>query len=109
MKVLAQSLENPLLKQKLRGQEVAQSTVSLVINWLLLIGALAFIVQFVLGAIKWINSQGESSKLEEARKQITTALIGILIIFSLFVVIRVIGQVFGLSQLENLQISLPRL
>jgi len=112
MVVYAQRLENPLLEENIRnmeGADFAARALPFVIHWLLLVGFLAFLVYFILGAIKWITGRGEKNSVEEAQKQLTNAFIGLFIIFSIFAIIKIVGRVFGISGLEGLQISLPTL
>ncbi len=112
MKIFAQGLENPVLKdsvKNLEGVDFFNRALPFLIHWLIIVGFFFFLVHFLLGGLKWINSQGEKNKIEEAQKQLTFALVGLLVVFSIFAIIRIIGFVFGLSGFENLQITLPQL
>jgi len=112
MKVFAQQLENPVIDKALRnesGINFFNRVVPFFFQWLIVIGVGFFVVQFLLGGFKWINSQGKSDKVEEAQKQLTNALIGILILFSVFAIVKIIGIAFGLNNLQNLKIVLPKL
>jgi len=74
---------------------------------ILILGSLLFFfVQFVLGGIKWILSEGSEDKVKTARNQIRDAAAGLGIVFAVFVIVRLIGYVFGISGLEKLQIPL---
>lgn len=74
---------------------------------LLFIGAgLAFFFMFVIGGLKWITSAGEKEKVEGAKKQITSAVVGLILILSVFAVISLLNQLFGINLIE---FSLPRL
>jgi len=113
MKVFAQTkLENPLLEESIKGLSgmgFMRRFIPFLISWLILIGFITFLIYFLIGGLNWISSQGDKNKIEEAKKQLTNALVGIFIIFSIFVIIKVAGFVFGVSNLENLLISLPSL
>lgn len=63
----------------------------------LIIGVLIFFFVLIIGAIAWISSGGDKNALEEAKHKITNALIGIIILFSLFAVLKVIENFFGIS------------
>src|SRR5690606_12682296 len=50
------------------------------------VGALAFIIMFVWGAVDWILSGGDKEKIAGARKRIVTAIIGLVLLALTFVV-----------------------
>jgi amino acid transporter len=72
-------------------------------------GVIIFIFQFIFGGIKWITSQGDEGKVKEAREQVTQALIGLVIVFLVFFMLKVIGIIFGLGWMETLKLPLPQL
>lgn len=112
MKVYAQRLENPILEENIRnleGVDFTRRALPFFFNWLIVIGFLAFLIFFILGGLKWITSQGDKNKIEEAQKQLTYAFIGLTIVFSIFAITKIIGKIMGIEGLENLQISLPTL
>lgn len=112
MKILAQGLENPVIKEPLRGKggtEFLNQALPFFFTWLIIVGFLMFVIYFILGGLKWIQSQGEKAKIEEAQKQITYALIGLLVSFSIFAIVKIIGFVFGIQNLEGLKINFPTL
>lgn len=63
----------------------------------LIIGALFFFFVMILGGIQWISSGGDKNALEEAKHKITNALIGIVILFSIFAILKLIENFFGIS------------
>jgi len=73
---------------------------------LILGSVLFFFVQFILGGIKWILSEGNEEKVKTARNQIRDAAVGLGIVFAVFMIVKLIGYVFGVSGLEELQIPL---
>ncbi len=111
MNLLAQRITNPLLPGGPDQDGVAffNRALPFIINWLLLIGVIYFLINLIFGGYKFISSQGDKNKVQEAQGQLTGALIGLVILLSAFAVLRLIGQIFGLQNLENLQIILPRL
>lgn len=60
------------------------------------IGTLIFFAMLILGAIAWISSGGDKQKLEEARGRITNALIGLILLFASYAIIRLIETFFGI-------------
>ena len=63
----------------------------------LIIGVLIFFFIMIIGAIQWISSGGDKNALEEAKHKITNAIIGIVILFSVFAILKVIEMFFGIS------------
>lgn len=65
---------------------------------LLVIGAaVVFFFWLILGGIKWMTSGGDKAKTEEARNQITAALVGLVIVFSAWAIARLIETLFGVN------------
>lgn len=63
----------------------------------IIIGVLYFFFNFVLGAIAWINSSGDKQALETARSRIQNALIGIVVLFSVFAVLKFLEDFLGIN------------
>lgn len=74
------------------------------IRILVIVAAVIFFFWLVLGGIKWIMSGGDKTKTEEARNQITAALIGLVIVFSAWAIAQLINVLFGVN-LFNLEIK----
>lgn len=112
MLLLAQKIENPVLKDSIKGiggVEFMNRAIPFLVSWLLTIGFLFFLVYFILGGIHFIQSAGDKNKVEEAKHQLTNAIIGIAVVFLAMVVTKLIGLVFGIENLQNLKIILPTL
>lgn len=69
------------------------------------IGGIAFIIMMLWGAVDWIMSGGDKEKVAGARKKMTHALIGLVLLSLSFVIIRVIGQIVGFNPLETIRIN----
>lgn len=99
---IAQSREitNPVLGPDLQaktGLAFFQSVIPSLVGWGFVIGTLLFVLYFILGAIGWITSGGDKASVEAARDKITQALIGLVILFSLFAIIKVIEYFFCIN------------
>ena len=70
------------------------------IGVLTLVGGLMFIIYFVLGGISWITSSGEREKVEKAKKQMTNAAIGLIIVVASYGIAFIIGKVLGIEILN---------
>lgn len=98
------SINNPILNQNLQDIAQNQSAGSFFALFLprlvmmgLTIGVLIFFFIMIVGAIQWISSGGDKNALEEAKHKITNAVIGIFILFSVFAILKVIENFFGIS------------
>lgn len=76
------------------------SIISTIVGVLTGAAILWFIIQFAMGAIRWIGAGGDSKQVESARSQIMQAVIGLIIIFSALVLLSVLGGIFGLDILN---------
>jgi hypothetical protein len=56
------------------------------------------------GGIRWITSGGDKGKVEEARKHIVAAIIGLVVAFLAYFIIQIILTIFGLGSISTLQI-----
>lgn len=71
--------------------------ISTLIRVLVVVAAVLFFVWLVLGGIKWITSGGDKGKTEEARQQITAALVGLVVVFSAWAIAQLIKILFGVD------------
>lgn len=86
------------------GDLTVPSLVSGLIRLVLMVAALVFFFILVVGGIKWIVSGGDKAQTESARNQITAALVGLVIVFAAWAILKLIQTFFGI---DILQLSLP--
>lgn len=82
----------------------AGGIVSGAISLVLILVSLVFFFILVIGGLKWITSGGDEKKVAAARAQITNALIGLVIVFAAWAIMKLIGTVFGIEILGTLTI-----
>lgn len=63
----------------------------------LIIGVLFFFFVMIIGAIQWISSGGDKNALETSKSKITNAVIGVVILFAVFAIMKFIENFFGIS------------
>jgi hypothetical protein len=101
MKYLAQdSIENPVLGpslQSMTGVGFFQDLLPRMVGLAFLVGVLIFFFIMITGAIQWITSGGDKTALEGARGKITNAIVGVVILLSLFALLKVIEDFFGIN------------
>jgi hypothetical protein len=100
MKKVAQ-LTNPAFKgsplENLSGEEFFQKLLPSLIGLILLGGVLIFFFYMLIGGIQWITSGGDKAGLESAKGKITNAIVGLVILFTTFAIIKAIEAFFGVD------------
>ena len=66
----------------------------------MVIAAIVFFFILVVGGIKWIASGGDKAKTESARNQITSALVGLVIVFAAWAIVALINVFFNINIFE---------
>lgn len=94
------SITNPALGETLQNALSSPiSFFSLILSNLIslsfIVGSVIFFAMLVFGAIQWISSGGDKQGLESARGRITNALVGIIILFASFAIVKLIETFFG--------------
>ena len=100
---------NPVLPPILTatpGAAFLQKILKIGILLVLITGSIAFIFILISGGVKWLSSSGDKVKLESAQKQISSGLVGLVILLSSFAVIKLIETLFGI---DLLNFNLPTL
>jgi hypothetical protein len=59
------------------------------------------------GAVDWILSGGDKEKVSNARKRITQAIIGLVILSLVFVIMAIAGQITGINALQSGAFKIP--
>lgn len=73
---------------------------STLVGTLTIVGGLAFVIYFFLGALKWITAGGDKGKVSEAQSQMTNGVIGLVAITAAYFIIGIIGGVLGIDILN---------
>ena len=71
--------------------------VSAVVKLILVLAALVSFIFLVLGGIRWITSGGDKEGTAKAQGTITAALIGLVIVFAAWAIIRLLQTFFGIG------------
>ncbi|MDO5561190.1 MAG: hypothetical protein Q4G02_00200 [bacterium] len=94
------------------GIDVASDASTLIPNVVTIIFIVAAALTFaylIYGAIKWITSGGEKSKVEDARNKITSAIIGLLILAATWAIFQLVLTIaFGDTGLTVPTLSEPK-
>ena len=75
--------------------------VSLFLNIAFILSGLILLFFFIMGGIGMISSAGQSDpqKSEQAKKTITSAVIGFVIVFASYWIVKLISQLLGIQEL----------
>ncbi len=82
------------------GTGFFQKVVTFGLTTLLIIVVIAALIFLIWGGIAWITSQGDKGKVEAARKRILFSIIGLIVAFASFFIIRAVGTFFGVNPLN---------
>ncbi|OGC54728.1 hypothetical protein A2797_01510 [candidate division WWE3 bacterium RIFCSPHIGHO2_01_FULL_48_15] len=69
----------------------------LVVNGLTAVAGTIALLYLVIGGIRYIMSGGDKVAVEGAREQITSAIVGLIIVFGAWFIITVIGSLLGID------------
>lgn len=78
--------------------------ISVAIRLMLIIGIVAAFLYLLMGAVQWVTAGGDKDGIEKAKKKITGAIVGLLIGFSVYAIIGIIGYITGTDFLNTLVI-----
>src|SRR5260221_7705808 len=76
-------------------------TLSKIIGVITVVGFVWFTFMIIIGAIRIIGSGGDKGALEGARKQITTGIIGVVVLVAAIFIVRLIGYILGVDNILN--------
>lgn len=110
MKYLAE-IYNPTINDTISGKtnfkytpaDPAATISTYLLNFLtigFIVGGIIFLFMLIVGSVEWITAGGEKEKAGNASKRITSAVVGIAILFSVFIIVRVVQVVFGVAILN---------
>ncbi len=67
------------------------------INLILVVAGVVFIFLILTAGVQWMTAGGDKEALSSAQKRLTSALIGITIVFSAWAIISLVQNFFGLE------------
>ncbi len=77
-----------------------ESILAVLVRVFFIAGGLLFFLILLIGAIRWIASGGDKTQIESARNTIVNAVIGLIILLSLFAIAAVLEELFGFEILN---------
>lgn len=86
----------------LQGDKLG-SIIGAIVTFLLIIIAVIALFFLIYGGLRWVTSGGDKGKVDDARKTVIAAIVGLVIAFLSFFILNVVLSFFGLS-LNSLQL-----
>ena len=74
--------------------------ISNILGLFTIIGALIFVIYFLIAAIEWITAGGDTGKISSARDKMTQGVIGLIILVASYAILGLIGSVIGLDLID---------
>lgn len=98
--VLAQ-VTNPIVKNSTDdGVTYISNFITQMVSIIFVVGSVAFMFMFLLGGIKWITAGGDKGQLENARSQVTQAITGLIVLFGVYAIARLMNTIFGIELID---------
>lgn len=86
------------------AETIVETVLVNVISIFFTVGGLGVVIYFIWGAVDWILSGGDKEKVASARKKMTNAIVGLVLLSLSYVIINIVGQVVGFNPLGGLQL-----
>ena len=71
-----------------------------ILGFLTIVGAIIFIVYFLIAAMEWITSGGDSGKLATARNKMLQGILGLVVLVAAYGILGLIGTIVGIDILN---------
>lgn len=82
------------------GRTALQTFLSNFIALAIGVGVAVFLIMLIWGGISFITAGGDKEAVARATKRITNALVGVILLLSVYVIIKLVGYVFGINVLN---------
>ncbi len=103
MQRLLAQLTNPVIPESIgaggieKGGEVIGLIITRAVSAMFLFAFIMAFFYLITGAMHWITSAGDKTKLEEARNRITHSIIGIIVVAATWAIMTLTGQFVGMD------------
>lgn len=106
---LMAQITNPFLPSKYATTsptETLSTFIQTILSVMFIVASLYFLTYFIFGGFNLLTSEGEKGKVEAGRNQLTYAFFGLVVVFCSFLVLKLIGLLFGI---DILNLTVPHL
>ncbi len=91
----------PLGKSGENAPQQFNTTISRIIGVMTVVAFIWFTFMVIIGAIRIVSSGGDKASVESARKQITTGIVGVVIVVAAIFIVSLIGTILGIGNILN--------
>ncbi|GMR03397.1 MAG: hypothetical protein BMS9Abin21_236 [Thermodesulfovibrionia bacterium] len=91
---------NPLVSVSGTATSVVQKVIVNLVNLAYITGVVIFFFMLIVGGLQWIASGGDKMAVSNARSRIFHAIIGLLVLMAVFVIVRMVEEIFGVDLLK---------
>ena len=77
------------------------AAISNIVAVITIFAGLSFLIWFVVGALTWITAADHADKLEKAKNQMSSAIIGLVIVIVTIPFVYLIGKILGIDILNS--------
>lgn len=81
------------------GQGMLQKILVVGINALFILAAVLALFYLIYGGMDWMMSRGEKQKIDNAKRKITFAIIGLVIVFMSYLIVQFVGGMLGVNNI----------
>jgi len=89
------------------GTKIIGTLLSNIFNAMIIAGAVILIIMIIWSGIAMISGSGDKDRIQNAQKRLTYAIVGFVILISVFAIANFVGSIFGLGWFQNLKIPWP--
>lgn len=107
--VICNSLVNPNCAAVPAPKTYFNNVIQAVITIFMIVTVIYFMWFIFMAGFHYIENNGDSKMIETAKNQLQYGLMGLVIVFSVFAILKFIGIVFGIPGLDVLQLQWPTL
>ncbi|MBP9817814.1 hypothetical protein KBC75_03630 [Candidatus Shapirobacteria bacterium] len=104
-------ISNPIITngtaQVTDPQGYTNKVISSVFSIFFIVAVVYFVWHIVFAGYHFISSEGDPKRYEMAKNEITWSVLGIVVCFSIFAVLKFVGTILGITGLESLTITWP--
>ncbi len=111
MNHLLAAIQNPALVNpgNQANPDYVSNVVQNVFSIFMIVGLIYFVWHFLFAGYHFIAAQGDEKQYQQAKSEITYAAVGLIVVFIVFAMLKMIGYMLGIQGLDSLQFSLPSL
>ncbi len=93
------------LKNPLPSLDNLGDILNILLNLAFFVAGVAMFFNLVIGGIQWINAGGDPKAMDSARKRITNAVVGLIIVVAAYAIALILQQVFGIKIVSGFSFS----